>query len=48
MIEAELQAVLNTRTEHDLQDALKKLQKFYEQCIHSEGDHFEGSGGGSQ
>jgi hypothetical protein len=46
VIEAELQVVLNTLTEHDLQDAFKKLQKLYERCIHAERDHFEGGGGG--
>jgi hypothetical protein len=29
VIEAELYAVLNTLTEHDFQDAFKKLQKFW-------------------
>jgi hypothetical protein len=45
VIEAELQAVLNTVTEHDFQDAFKNKQKRWEQCICVEGDYFEGDGG---
>jgi hypothetical protein len=45
VIEAESQAVLNTLTEHNFQDAFKKWQKHWEQCIHAEGDYFEGDGG---
>jgi hypothetical protein len=45
VIEAELQAVLNTLTEHDFQDAFKKLRKRWERCIHAKGDYFEGDGG---
>jgi hypothetical protein len=41
MIEAESQAGLNTLTEHDFQDALKKWQKRWERCIRAEGDYFE-------
>jgi hypothetical protein len=33
VIEAESQAVLNTLTEHDFQDAFKKWQKLWERCI---------------
>jgi hypothetical protein len=33
VIEAESQAVLNTLTEHNIQDAFKKLHKRWEQCI---------------
>jgi hypothetical protein len=44
VIEAESQAVLNTLTQHDFQDALK-LQKRWEQCIRVEGNYFEGDGG---
>jgi hypothetical protein len=43
--EAESQAVLNTLTEHDLQDAFKKLQKCWVSWICTEGDYFEGDGG---
>jgi hypothetical protein len=45
VIQAESQAVPNTLTEHDFQDALKKWQKRWEQCIHVEGDYFECDGG---
>jgi hypothetical protein len=45
VIEAESQAVLNTLTEHDFQDAYKKWQKRWEQCIRPEGHYFEGDGG---
>jgi hypothetical protein len=45
VIEAESQAVLNTFTEHDFQNAFKKWQKRWERCIHAEGDYFEGDGG---
>jgi hypothetical protein len=41
VIEAESQAVLNTHTEHDFQDAFKKYQKCWERCISAEGDYFE-------
>jgi hypothetical protein len=44
--EAGSQLVLNTLTEqHDFQDALKKWQKLWEQCICMEGGYFEGDGG---
>jgi hypothetical protein len=42
VIEAESQAVLNTLTEHDFQDAFKKWQKHWERCIRAERDYFEG------
>jgi hypothetical protein len=45
VIEAELQAVLNTLTKHDFYNAFKKWQKRWEQCICTEGDYFEGDGG---
>jgi histone-lysine N-methyltransferase SETMAR len=45
VIEAESQAVQNTLTEHDFQDAFKKWQKRWERCIHAERDYFEGDGG---
>jgi hypothetical protein len=44
VIEAELQAVLNTLTEDDFQDAFRKWQEQWEQCIHAEGNCFEGDG----
>jgi hypothetical protein len=36
VIEAETQVALNTLTEHDFQDALKKWQKRWEWCIREE------------
>jgi hypothetical protein len=45
VIEAESQAVMNTLTEPDFQDAFKKWQKRWERCIRVAGDHFEGVGG---
>jgi hypothetical protein len=45
VIKAELQAVLNTLIEHNIQDVFKKWQKCWEWCIHVEGDYFEGDGG---
>jgi hypothetical protein len=43
--EAESQAVLNTVTEHDFQDAFEKFQKRWERFIWAEGNYFEGDGG---
>jgi hypothetical protein len=45
VIEAELQSVLNTLTEHDFQDALKKWPKLWEWCICAERDYLKGDGG---
>jgi hypothetical protein len=45
VMEVESQAVLNTLTEHDFQDAFKKWRKCWEWCIHAGGDYFEGDGG---
>jgi hypothetical protein len=45
VIEAELQAVLNTLTEHDFQDAFKKWYKLWERCMRVERDYFEDDGG---
>jgi hypothetical protein len=42
MIEAESQAMLNTLTEHDFQDAFRRWQRRWERCIRAEGDFFEG------
>jgi hypothetical protein len=44
VIKAELQAMLNTLTAHDFQDAFKKWQKCWERCIRTQGD-FEGDVG---
>jgi hypothetical protein len=41
VIETELQAMLNTLTEHDFPDAFKKLQKLWEWCIRAVEDCFE-------
>jgi hypothetical protein len=45
LIWAESQAVLNTLTEHDFQDAFKKLRKRWERCIRADGGYFEGDDG---
>jgi hypothetical protein len=45
VIEAESQAVLNTLTEHDFQDAFRKWHKRWEWCILAERDFFEDDGG---
>jgi hypothetical protein len=41
VIEAESQAVLNSLTEHDFQNAFKKLHKHSEQCIYEERNYCE-------
>jgi hypothetical protein len=38
--EAESQAVLNTFTEHDFQDAFQKWQKRWERRVPAEGDYY--------
>jgi hypothetical protein len=45
VIEAKLQAVLNTLTEHEFQDAFKKWQKRWERYIWEEGYYFEANDG---
>jgi len=40
-IQAELQSVLNTLQENDLQECLKNLQRHWDRCHASEGDYFE-------
>jgi hypothetical protein len=40
VMQAESQAMLNTHTEYDLQDAFKNWQKLSELCIGSERDYF--------
>jgi hypothetical protein len=45
VLEAESQAVLNTLTEHDFQDAFKTWQERWEGCICTEWDYLEGDGG---
>jgi hypothetical protein len=44
VIEAELQAVLNTLTEHCFQDSFKEMAKGSEWCMYTGGDYFEGDG----
>jgi hypothetical protein len=44
-IVAESQAMLNTFTEHDFQDAFKKWQKRCKRCIRVEGDYFKDGDG---
>jgi hypothetical protein len=41
VFEAESHELVNTLTERDFQDAIKKWQKRWEQCIRTEGDYFE-------
>jgi hypothetical protein len=45
VVEEESQAVLNTLTEHDLQDAFKKMVEALEQCVLADGNCFDGDGG---
>jgi hypothetical protein len=45
VIEAELQAVLNTFIEHDFQDAFTKWQKRWDRCILAVRDYFVSDGG---
>jgi hypothetical protein len=45
VIEAESQAMLNTLTEQDFQDAVTKRQKSWERCIRAKGDYLEGDDG---
>jgi hypothetical protein len=45
VIEAESQAVLNILTEQDFHVAFKKMQKWWQLCIHAEGDYLKGDGG---
>jgi hypothetical protein len=45
VIEAESQAVLNSLTKHDFQDASKKWRKRWERCTRVEESYFEGDGG---
>jgi hypothetical protein len=45
VIGAESQAVQNTFTEHDFQDAFKKWQKSWEWCVRTEVDYSKGDGG---
>jgi hypothetical protein len=42
VIDADSHSLLNILTEHDFQEAVKKCQKRWEQCIRLEVDYFEG------
>jgi hypothetical protein len=41
VFETESQVVLSTLRENDFQDAFRKCQKRWEQCIRAEGNYFE-------
>jgi hypothetical protein len=45
VMENESQAMLNTLTEQNFQNAFTNLQKCQEWCLHTEEDYFEGDGG---
>jgi hypothetical protein len=45
VIKAEMKAVLNILTEHNVQNAFKKQHRLWEKCILWEGDYFEGDDG---
>jgi hypothetical protein len=45
VIDAESQTVLNTLTEHDLQDVFTKMAEGLELYVRVKGDYFEGDGG---
>jgi hypothetical protein len=44
-IQAESQRALNTLTAKDLQEAFQKWRRRWDQCLHAEGNYFEGDGG---
>jgi hypothetical protein len=43
-MQRELQAVLDSVTENDFHDAFEAWEKWWDCCIHSQGDYFEGNG----
>jgi hypothetical protein len=45
VIDAESQAVLNSLTKHDFQDALKERRKHWERFLCAEGDFLRSNGG---
>jgi hypothetical protein len=45
VLKAESQVVLNSLTEHDIQDVFKKWQALWEWCIGPEGGYVEGNDG---
>ena len=44
-IQAKTQKVLNTLTEKDFQEAFQKWRRWWDRCLHSGGNYFEGDGG---
>jgi hypothetical protein len=44
-IQAELQRVIDTLTEHYFQEAFLKWRRQWDQCLHAGGNYFEGDGG---
>jgi hypothetical protein len=45
VIEAESKTLVNTLTEHNLQNAFNKWQKRWDRCIHAKREYFKGDGG---
>jgi hypothetical protein len=43
-IQRELQAVLDSIKEYDFHSAFEAWRKQWDQCIHSQGNYFEGDG----
>jgi hypothetical protein len=44
-IQAKSQRVLDTLLEKDFQEVFQKLRSQWDQCLHVEGNYFEGDGG---
>jgi hypothetical protein len=44
-IQTESQRVLDTVTEKDFQEAFQKWRRWWDRCVHVEGNYFEGDGG---
>jgi hypothetical protein len=44
-IQAESQEVLKTLTLEDFQGCMESWKKFWDCCIHAQGDYFKGDGG---
>jgi hypothetical protein len=44
-IQAESQRVLDTLKEKDLQEVSQKCRRWWDRCLHAEGNYFEGDGG---
>jgi hypothetical protein len=43
-IQAESQRVMDTLSEKDFQEAFQKLRRWWNRCLHAEGNYFEGDG----